>query len=158
MVGSLFALAACNLSVYPLGDPFYTSTGEWDSVRFPLLKPYELANGLDGKGWFISLPSELEASVGYSSIEEVDKIAVYDGVIMGHSDAGYELSSDLDITAGSWFVLIPSQRIQKVFTTQDEFERYIMDQGVGEVVWATPDALDKQFASTRCLDWIPGCK
>jgi len=50
-VGILLLIIACSTTTrHYSDDPFYSSVGDWDSTRFPLVKPYEAASP-DGNIW-----------------------------------------------------------------------------------------------------------
>ena len=156
---TLLAGLACTLSLSHGVDPFYTSTGEWDSTRFPLIKPYE-AGALRGTDdWSITIPDEPTGTLlGYLSVEHVQKIAVEDGVILVYTPYEPRSSSNLRGLIIHWFVFVPSRHIQTGFKDEGEFLGYVGKVGVSSIHWETPEAVNERFVATGCLDWIPECQ
>ena len=106
-----------------------------------------------------SQEQEIIAYYGYSHVEELEKFAVKNGVIMAYS-AYVDQQSDADILNSfcHWFVMVPSKDITKGFHTKDAFREYIQTLGVEDPDWQTPDEAFKQFGRTGCLGWFPDCK
>jgi hypothetical protein len=107
---------------------------------------------------FVSIPNE-QGNVFYPyDIEELEKFAVENGVIMAYS-AYIDTEADAYIQDNyyHWFVLIPNQEIAEGFHTEAEFREYIQTLGIQNLNWHTPDEAYEQFSKTGCLEWFPDC-
>jgi len=157
-IGLFALLAACNIFRLPSSDPFYSSSGDWDSIRFPLIKPYEVVN--IGYGWSIQLHiSPLAKEINwYISLNDVEKISVKNSVIMIYTPYKKDVIEEMGEKVLNWFVIIPDKEIETGFDNEDDFLRYIQEYGVNEVAWESPDTLYQRFLHTGCLEWIPGCQ
>jgi hypothetical protein len=172
---SIRVLRSCTPQAQPAGlsvkhaDPFYDYTEtDYPWLHLPLIKPIEV-NRQDGRSpWKVfSLPDgpliRIANSQGISyynySIEELEKFAVSNGVIMAYS-AYVDKEADASIRDNyyHWFVLIPEKKIGEGFHTEDEFRQYIQTLGIQEPDWQIPDEAYAQFERTGCLAWFPDCK
>lgn len=119
----------------------------------------KLLNGLH-----IDLPNSQEQEVvevyGYYHVEELEKFAVKDGVIMVYSTyTDQQADAFIRNNFYHWFVMVPGENMTKGFHTEDEFRHYIQALGITEPDWQKPDeAFDKFVDNGGCLDWIPDCK
>jgi hypothetical protein len=159
-VGILALITACStVTRHYSDDPFYSSVGDWDVVRFPLMKPYEVVS-VDGNKWGVDLHA-LKSAKGiywYLDIREVQKIAVTNGVILAYTQYKPDANEMLDQKVLYWFVIIPDEKIETGFDIEDDFLKYIQEYGINEPVWEDPNTLFQRFQETGCLEWIPGCK
>jgi hypothetical protein len=160
-VGILLLIIACStVTRHYSDDPFYSSVGDWDSSRFPLIKPYEVVNLEMGNGWGIGLnvsPS-VKGIYWYLGINDVQKIAVANDVILVYT----QYKPDVDEEAGQkvlyWFVIIPDKKIETGFDNENDFLKYVQEYGINKPAWQTPHAIFQRFQETGCLEWIPGCQ
>lgn len=158
-IGLFMLLIACSFTRYYSEDPFYSYNGEWDSIRFPLIKPYEVIDIGLGNGWGMSLyPSpSIKGIQGYIGIEDIEKISVIDGIIMVYT----RHKPYIDVTVGEkavyWFVIIPAKKIEVGFDNEDDFLQYLNGENINEPTWEDPDSIFQRFQSTGCLKWIPDC-
>ena len=148
-------------------DPFYNVNDAFSWSRIPLIKPIE-ATYLDSSypwrvflppyGPWVSVPNRQDIFIYSYDIEELEKFAVENGVIMAYS-AYVDKEADAYIQDNyyHWFVIIPEQEIAEGFHTEDEFREYIQTLGVQDPDWQTPEEAYKQFKRTGCLDWFPDC-
>ena len=162
---SFSCLTSCAPPAQPT-DPFYNiNDDDYPLLHLPLIKPIE-AERQDGRtpwrvflpyGMFVSIPNSQE-EYAYD-IEELEKFAVSNGVIMAYS-AYVDKKADAYIQENyyHWFVLIPEKEIAEGFHTEDEFNQYIQTLGIQDPDWQTPDEAYEQFEQTGCLEWIPDCK
>ena len=147
-------------------DPFYNiNHNDYPLIHLPLINPIEADREAGRTPWRVFLPYGPWVSVpnsqeeyGYA-IEELEKIAVKNGVIMAYSSY-VDTGADAYIQDNyyHWFVLIPDKKIAEGFHTEDEFREYIQTLGIQDPDWQTPDEAYKQFKQTGCLEWIPDCK
>lgn len=141
-------------------DPFYSDSG-WDVRRFPLLRPYEMVNNDHGNlGWSVTLyvdPSEKEFYY-YINIHDITKFAVENNVIMAYTQYPEEVDKDAGEKTLYWFVIIPDQKIETGFDTENGFLEYIQTYGIDKPAWLEPDKVYEQFDKTGCLIWIPDCE
>ena len=148
-------------------DPFY-NYDDFSHNRIPLIKPIE-ANRLNSSSpwsielhpalWIVDYPNSQGIHYGYGRVEELEKFAVKDGVIMAYSSyVDKEANAYIQDNYYHWFVTVPDKKITKGFRTEDEFQEYIQTLGVQDPDWQTPDEAFKQFRQTGCLEWIPDCK
>ena len=160
MIGSFLLSSACILTRYHNPDPFYSSTGEWDSIRFPLIKPYEAVAIAGGNGWWINLPVILGEPTLYGSVQDVQKVSVVNDVILAYTPNKPDFSQGMleQVQVYYWYVIIPDKKIQRGFENERAFMEYIQKSGINKVVWENPDLLYRRFESTGCLDWIPECQ
>jgi hypothetical protein len=148
-------------------DNFYNlNDNDYPLLHLPLIKPIE-AKHFDGSSpWRVLLfdgPSVLVPGrqdnfyYGYA-IEELEKFAVRDGVIMAYS-AYVDKAADAYIQDNyyHWFVVIPEKKISEGFHTEDEFRQYIQMLSIQDPEWQTPDDAYKQLRKTGCLEWFPDC-
>lgn len=155
LIGLFVLLAGCNIFRLPSGDPFYFSAGEWDYIRFPLIKPYEVEKMAGRNVWSINLPFIQGQPLLFGSAEDVQKISVVKDVILVSTPNMPEFNRS---KVYYWYVIIPAIKIQTGFENEDDFLKYIQEYGINEVVWESPDSLYQRFINTGCLEWIPGCQ
>ncbi|GER79654.1 MAG: hypothetical protein D8M55_04825 [Chloroflexi bacterium] len=105
------------------------------------------------------MPNRQDNLVYCYAIEELEKFAVKDGVLMAYS-AYVDKEADAYIQENyyHWFVLVPDKKIAEGFQTEDEFREYIQTLGIQDPSWQTPNEAFDKFIETGCLDWIPDCK
>jgi hypothetical protein len=154
-------------------DPFYNiNVRDYPRGRFPLIKPVEVTRDTFTLSWRLELPNVLGVDLpksqeqevlqvyGYTHIEELEKFAVHDGVIMAHSGYVDQQADDFfQEIFFHWFVMVPGENLTKGFHTEDEFRQYIQTLGIQDPNWQTPEDANNSFLDTGgCLDWIPDCK
>lgn len=169
---SLSCLTSCAPPAQPTAssvqhtDPFYDfNDDDYPLLHLPMIKPIK-ATRQDGRspwrvfsiyGPWVDIPNSQE-SYPYS-IEELEKFAVQNGVIMAYSSY-VDTGADAYVQDNyyHWFVIIPEKEIAEGFHTEDEFRQYIQTLGIQDPDWQTPDDAYEQFTQTGCLEWIPDCK
>jgi len=169
---SIILLAGCTPLVKHT-DPFYDyNDSDFPRDHLPLINPVEATRERPSNPWrlvllnslYIDLPKIHEQDIlqvyTYYSVEELEKFAIKDGVIMA-----YSLYDDLDADPYvlndyyHWFVMVPSKDMTEGFHTEEEFTQYIGTLGIQDPVWQTPDdAFDRFLETGGCMDWIPDCK
>lgn len=161
-------LASCQ-TIVKHSDPFFKDDGGFDAAYIPLIKPYRVVKLLGGEAgrnehkWVIDLivPPDKKDLYYYLQIYDVTKIAVVDKVIIAYSPDSITLT-DGDKRVGQeilyWFVIIPDQKIETGFETEEEFLAYIHILGIEKLSWIEPSVARQQLLKTGCLDWIPSCK
>ena len=150
-------------------DPFYNiNNNDYPLLHLPLIKPIE-AEREDGRspwrmflpdGPSVRLPNRQDIFYYDYSIEELEKFAVKNGVIMAYSSyVDTQADAYIQDNYYHWFVIIPNKKGGVVgFHTEDEFDQYIQILGIQAPDWQTPGAAFDKFVETGgCLDWIPDC-
>lgn len=149
-------------------DSFYNvNLDEYPLLHLPFVKPIE-AKRVDGRspwrvllynGPYVKLPDRKENIYYVYAIEELDKFAINDGVILAYS-AYIDKDADPYILDHyyHWFVVIPGKQISEGFQTEDEFTAYIKTLGITDPQWQKPDDAYALFEKTGCLEGIPDCK
>lgn len=157
----LLITVACEKSTTHV-DKFYNDSGNWDSLRLPLIKPYYLAYIAKRTGWVMPLLSNKPSGdmYYYYNLHGIEKISVTDGLIMIYTPY---VEEGLDTSKGDkiyhWFVISPEKNSLEIgFENEDDFLEFIKGFGIQEVNWEYPNDLYKVFSRTKCLHWIPDCK
>lgn len=103
----------------------------------------------------VLVPNRQDNLVYCYAIEELEKFAVKDGVLMAYS-AYVDKEADAYIQENyyHWFVLVPDKKIAEGFQTEDEFREYIQTLGIQDPSWQTPNEAFDKFIETGCLDWM----
>lgn len=149
-------------------DPFYNvNYDDYPLIHLPLVKPLRADRVLGSSPWrvlsfdgpWVSVPNRQDNFFYVYDIEELEKFAIKNGVIMAYS-AYIDNEADAYIQDNyyHWFVLIPDKKIAEGFHTEDKFNQYIQTLGIQNPEWQKPDETYKKFTETGCLDWIPDCK
>jgi hypothetical protein len=163
---SVSCLMSCRPSVQH-ADPFYNiNYDDYPLIHLPLIKPVEAKRELGSSPWrvlspngpWVSVPNRQDNFFYVYDIEELEKFAIKNGVIMAYS-AYVDNEADVYIQDNyyHWFVLIPDKEIAEGFHTEGEFREYIQTLGIQDPDWQTPDEAYEQFTQTGCLEWIPDC-
>jgi hypothetical protein len=168
---SIIYLTSCTPLVHH-ADPFYNLNGsDYPRGHIPLINPVQVTHDISASSWnlellnslHIDLPKSQEQEVVevyiYSRVEELEKFAVKDGIIMAYSGhVNQQADAYIRNNFYHWFVMVPSQNITKGFHTEDEFRQYIQTLDIQDPNWQTPDEAHNQFLDTGgCLEWIPDC-
>jgi len=162
---SISYLTSCTPPVQH-ADPFYNvNHDDYPLIHLPLINPVEAKRVGESPwrvflpfGMFVSIPNEQDNVFYPYDIEEVEKLAVENGVIMAYS-AYVDTEADAYIQDNyyHWFVIIPDQEIAEGFHSEAEFREYIQTLGIQDPNWQTPDEAYEQFSKTGCLEWFPDC-
>src|SRR5688572_11850335 len=126
-------------------DPFYNiNDDDYPLLHLPLIKPFEAKRELGSSPWrvflhygpWVSVPNRQDNFFYGYDIEELEKFAVKNGVIMAYS-AYVDKEADAYIQDNyyHWFVLIPDKEIAEGFHTEDEFREYIQTLGIQDPDW-----------------------
>jgi hypothetical protein len=164
---SIIFLTSCTGRVQH-SDSFYNENGnDFPQNRLPLIKPIYATRDRSFSPWYLGLgntimieiPNTNNAYYAYDLVDELEKIAVKNGVVMAYS-SNVDKEADAYIQGNyyHWFVMIPSKNITEGFHTEDEFNQYIQTLDIQDPDWQTPDEAYDKFAETGCLEWIPDCK
>lgn len=149
-------------------DQFYNiNDNDYPLLHLPLIKPIEVNRQVGSSPWRlyspyvpqVHLPDSQDNSYYAYNIEELEKFAVSNGVIMAYSAYVEEKAAPyIRSNYYHWFVIIPEKKIAEGFHTEYEFLQYIQTLGIQGPDWQTPDEAYKQFKRIGCLEWIPQCK
>jgi len=148
-------------------DSFYDlNDNDFPRNHLPLINPIEATSERSSSPWDIELhpaiwvdfPNSQGLYYLYGHINELEKIAVKNGVIMAYSSyVDKEADAYIQDNYYHWFVVVPDKKIAKGFHTEGEFREYIQTLGIQDPKWQTPDEAYDKFAETGCLEWIPDC-
>ena len=144
------------------GDSFYSYYAQEDLYRIPLIEPYQLINlyGIEedqAKSWQIEFHFGGDKDVpgynnegltngGQASVLATE-INVSKGIIYGY-DPG-----DNDYPP-VWFVIIPKEKIEKVFKNKkQDWESFLEEKGIESIHLYSVWELFKQFKKTYTLPW-----
>jgi hypothetical protein len=163
---SISFLTSCTSIVHHV-DPYY-NYDDFTLNRIPLVKPIE-ANRLNSRSpwsieihppiWIMDHPDSQGRDYLYFQINEPEKFAVNNGVIMAYSSyVDKAANAYIQDNYHHWFVMVPDKEITKGFQTEDEFREYIQTLGIQDPEWQIPDEAFQQFMHTGCLGWFPDCK
>jgi hypothetical protein len=169
----LLCILGCETSTQITATPiqhtnsFYNvKHNDYPLLHLPLIDPIE-AEREDGRtpwrvllynGPNIKVPGSKDNFIYGYAIEDLEKFAVKDGIIMAYSTY-VDMDADPYIRDNyfHWFVVIPKERISEGFKTEDEFNNYIQSLGIIDPQWQKPDEAYELFERTNCLKWIPDC-
>jgi len=149
-------------------DPFYNlNSNDFPLNHLPLINPIEATSQNSYSPWSVDLlPNgpyvfnpDSQGYYGYYRIEELEKIAVKNGVILAYSSyVDAQASAYIQENYYHWFVIIPNKKGGVVgFHTEDEFDQYIQTLDIQDPDWQTPDEAFDTFVETGCLEWFPDC-
>ena len=147
-------------------DPFY-NYDDFTMNRIPLINPVEANRPnsdspwnleLDPAIWIVDYPNNRGFHYPYASVEELEKFAVENGIVMAYSSyVNKDADAYIQDNYYHWFVMVPADEITKGFQTEDAFLEHIQTLGVEDPDWQMPDEAFQQFRKTGCLAWIPDC-
>jgi hypothetical protein len=149
-------------------DPFYNVNYDDEPlIHLPLIKPVEAKRRGGSSPWrvfltfgpWVSVPDRQDNFFYAYDVEELEKFAVENGIIMAYS-AYVDQDADAYVQDNyfHWFVIIPDKEIAEGFHTEAEFREYIQTLGIQDPDWQTPSETYKQFKRTGCLEWFPDCE
>jgi hypothetical protein len=168
----ILLLTGCRPFVHH-ANPFYNYNGDdYPMIHLPLIDPVEVTQVRPSSPWnmsypdgiHIAIPKEKEEEIQkiyiYSTVQELEKFAVQDGIILAYSRyVNPKADEFIRNNFYHWFVIIPSKKITKGFQTEDEFILYIQTIGIQDPVWWKPEEAYSRFLDNGgCLNWIPDCK
>jgi len=151
---SIVVILLISLSILSCGnkkqnpDKYYTDHGDWDDVRFPLVKPYEAIclNGSDN--WDVQLTSDAE---GLFSAPGTRKINIINQTIFAYSTQTILNSAS---AKEAWFVLMPGKHLEKGFATHREYVNYLRSIGIDkEPKLYDMDQISQYFGDHDTIDW-----
>ena len=129
-------------------DPYYTDHGDWDDIRFPLIKPYEALCLNGSHDWIVQTTQNSES---FFSAPSTKKLNVVNGVIMLYSTK--TILNGVN-TKEAWFVLDPEKHVEKGFSTHNEYLRYLQLLGVkNEPKLYDIEDVSRYFGDRDTIDW-----
>jgi hypothetical protein len=133
-------------------DDFYTDRGGFGTfLRVPLIKPYE-AQKISKDEWRIHL--RITPDILALAIDHVKEINVVDSLILVYSNGGTAIKHVNYKEA--WFVIIPSENIEKGFPKKEDFLDYLKAQNVTVSKLHNVDQVYDRFNETQKIDWQKG--
>jgi hypothetical protein len=129
-------------------DEYYTDHGDWDSVRFPIVKPYEAICLNGSHDWIVQT---LQDSESFFSAPSTRKMNVVNKVIFLYAT---NTLLDGQKAKEAWFILIPGKHLEKGFATHREYVNYLRSIGVdNEPKLYDMDQVSQYFGSHDTIDW-----
>jgi hypothetical protein len=129
-------------------DRYYTDHGDWDDVRFPLIKPYEALCLNGSNDWCVQLTQD---SKGLFSAPGTRKVNIVNRFIFLYSTKTILNFAD---AKEAWFVLIPDKQIEKGFATHNEYLNYLHELHItNEPKLYEMDQVSRYFANRDTIDW-----
>lgn len=137
-------------SIEPTRDWFFDPYFRGDP-NLPLIRPYH-AEYFDGsEEWFIGFQSPQLGFSGANSVKDVD---IKQNVVFVHC-----VSSRKHIVlygnpvSQAWYVIQLDKQIEIGFGTLEEFEKYLVDEGIEAPEWRDIQGAWENFNSTGDLPW-----
>ena len=134
-------------------DPFYEDSGEGKFLVVPLIKPYRVVTD---EGTSVGWQMDLLENPPVTRIRSIEKIAVHHDAIMIFAPTNPQIFPTDPMW--HWIVIVPDQKIEVGFASEEDFLKYIREFGINEPKWVNPLDAFKQFEKTGCLEWIPDCE
>jgi hypothetical protein len=113
-----FAFSSCR-SKNGNTDDYYTDHGDWDDVRFPLIKPYEALCLNGSHTWYVQATQN---AASFFSAPGTTKLNIAQKTIFLYSTNTILNGAN---AREAWFVLIPDKHIEKSFATHREYLDYL---------------------------------
>lgn len=147
---TVILLSACNNrnpKEQNMRDDFYVSDRGLDNLRLPLIKPYEILKLNGSKEWIMNL----ETNTLQFSISNVKEVNVISNVIIIHSvDLTYLRGANVP---EAWFVIKPSEQIEKGFSNKEEFISYLAELGIKKFEFTNIEKTFLDFSKSGKLKW-----
>ena len=124
-------------------DSFYTVSSDFDLIRFPLIKPYEVASIDDGSQWSIRSNVEPKNIKEINDINSIAGLAHIKDCFLVHSK-GSTVIQGQEVNE-AWYVIIPRDTVTKSFMKETDFYEYIKKEGVKSFKWESPLSLFKNL-------------
>ncbi|MDJ1467910.1 hypothetical protein QNI19_29135 [Cytophagaceae bacterium DM2B3-1] len=138
-------------------DDFYTTTGGWDWIRVPLLKPYDVRKTdpeIEANSWTI----KFYTSLGTYNVKQVDVkdsiIFVLSGKVDEKNDSDSTLVNLINVPTG-WYIIDTRKKIEKGFPSKEEFEMYIKENHYPIPQWHNIDSLSNALSQGAQVPWQP---
>jgi hypothetical protein len=129
-------------------DPYYTDHGDWDDIRFPLIKPYEALCLNGSHDWIVQTTQNSES---FFSAPSTKKLNIVKGIILLYNTK--TILNGVDAKE-AWFVLAPKKHIEKSFGTYSEYLRYLPQLGIkNEPKLYDIDNVSRYFGDHDTIDW-----
>jgi hypothetical protein len=144
----------CNLVSLP---NFYGYISREDLIRIPLIQPYELLTLSNLDTHPIDTTDERTVSwelrfkhPGMDWINTTD-FNVVNGIIYGNGKRSRAAPND-------YFVIIPAEKIEKIFETETEWNDYLKNKGIDSRILLRPWPLFEKFEKDLVLPWYDPVK
>jgi hypothetical protein len=135
--------------IQPTGEAFFESTGGWDYGRIALIEPYQ-AVSVDDKTWSINLRTR---SIQYQYTVTVTKLDVIDRKAIVTYAPNATLAGEQ--AAHVWFVIIPSENVERGFTDKADFSAYLTHSGIPAPNLTAANAVYQDLLANGSLPWFP---
>ena len=156
MIRSIFfAMVLLSVTCKHRTESFYMGYIEGDLYRVPLIYPYQITQlyGLEkGKGltnsWALNFHYEGDSTTpGFSNGVMVSEINVSNGIIYGYD---YEQPD----YPGVWFVIVPDQRVEKVFkNNKKQWNEFLSQYNISNPELYQVWEIFEEFKNSSKLPW-----
>ena len=116
----------CNLKDKKETNRFYNYSRINYIYRLPIIEPYEITSPDNGASWSIAFKNFPPPTHG---VQFLTKIGVKDSVFIVYSPRDLSFSSDHPEV----WVVVNTRKDERVFTTENEYKRYLLTQGINEI-------------------------
>lgn len=138
--------------VQPGGDAYFESYGGWDYSRIALVEPYSATSiDKDQKIWNVQLSPKSVRSMPQVWVSKMDVIDQQ--VILLYAAGEHPFRGD--DTRDEWYVIIPSQNIEKQFFNEQDFMSYLGTKGITKINMRDGQDLFQELVAKGCLEWYP---
>ena len=133
----------------PSGPSFYEDVGGGDFDRLPFIEPYQAIRINDP--WYMDLHENV---LPFNKTgRPIHATVVNQSVIIIEAREGHEGARNIE--GPVWYVIIPSQNIEKQFNSQVELDDYLQTQGIYSYNLESLDELYQAFVRNGRLAWFP---
>ena len=129
-------------------DSFYTDYGGFGHKRIPLVKPYEAVKVSEDE-WRVELQTTQLLEL---SIHNVRALNVINDTIIIYAEGGEVSIKDTKYNE-AWFVILPTEEIEKGFNKKEDFIAYLAKATVKDIKLYDTDKVYATFYNNKKIDW-----
>ena len=140
-------------------DKFYANAGEWDTAKFPLVKPFYMFCW-DGQNWMVVEDGYNGYKCNYgSTIYEVKRLKVFENLFLFWSygdDWGNSINGENH--SESWFIIDMENKIKEGYPDYKSFSDTLYSQyqiTVDTSSWREPKSYYEEFKKEHFMPWFP---
>ncbi len=142
--------ATKSYDVQPVGTSFFDDKGGQDYRRMALIQPYQ-AISINKDTWRIELKTN---SIRYQdSIHDITMLTVLDdGTIITYA---FDTLFGGEPVKELWFIIIPTEGVERGFTTDEEFTTYLKEKGIENQNLIDANLLYDELLNDEQPSWFP---